>query len=67
MEGDLYSNTNSFIYLRIDGVYYQRINGPGWRIIPEAEAPNLDKFWPLHEKQRESYIPALKAQGLLAE
>lgn len=65
MNEDLYANTNSRHYLRISGVYFQRIDGVGWTTCPDHAVPDLAKFWPLHEKQWAVYKPALEEAGLL--
>ncbi|AKD55045.1 hypothetical protein [Spirosoma radiotolerans] len=63
---DWYNNSNSFIYLRVGKTFFRRTTGVGWAIITEQQADEAIRQWDiLHEKQRETYLPQLQAQGLI--
>ncbi|MBN8824391.1 MULTISPECIES: hypothetical protein [unclassified Spirosoma] len=62
---DLFFQSNTHLFLRIDGIYYQRNNGKGWTIIREEQLPT-DVIWsPLTKKLQTVFLPVLKDEGLL--
>ncbi|WP_080056326.1 hypothetical protein [Spirosoma aerolatum] len=62
---DLFFQSNTHLFLRIDGIYYQRNNGKGWTIITEEQVP-ADALWsPLSKKVQAVFLPVLKDEGLL--
>ncbi|QHV99246.1 hypothetical protein [Spirosoma endbachense] len=46
----IYANTND-PYLRLNGIWYRRINGPGWTRIAPENAPPAYSWAPLQRKQ----------------
>lgn len=62
---DLFFRSNTHLFLRIDGVYYQRNNGKGWEIITEEQLPAHALWSPLTKKLQAVFLPVLKDEGLL--
>lgn len=67
MDGNLYYNSGSNIFLRIDGIYYKREMEHGWKSIAESQLPADAKWSPLHENQLSVYKRALIDAKLISE
>jgi hypothetical protein len=60
--GNLFANDGTFLYMRLDGVYYKRPVGKIWQAVKERPSAN---FHPMPEKQETLFRATLKEQGVL--